>query len=210
MANINFIWDADGTLIDSYDSILYQVSQACDKYGVNYDKEFIREMIQQESVSYFFRFLNEKHGINFDDLIHFHNYEANIDLSLIKPMDGVVEVLEKSKEYGVSNFIYTHRAGTINDVVKRLDLEKYFTEIVNLENGFKRKPDGEAVEYLVDKYHMDKNHTYYLGDRLLDQQCARSAGVKAVFFHSYKKLILDEKDYDYKIEELNEVFDILK
>lgn len=58
-------------------------------------------------------------------------------------------------------------------------MASYFEEVVTAANGFKRKPDPEALTYLINKYQMDKKRTYYIGDRSLDQQAAEKSGIQS-------------------------------
>ena len=52
--------------------------------------------------------------------------------------------------------------------------------MVTSANGFARKPQPEAIEYLVEKYDLDKASTYYVGDRRIDVEAAENAGVKSI------------------------------
>lgn len=47
-----------------------------------------------------------------------------------------------------------------------LEIRKYFKEVITSENGFLRKPNSEAVIYLIEKYKMNEQKTYYIGDRI--------------------------------------------
>ena len=59
-------------------------------------------------------------------------------------------------------------------------MRQYFTEVVTSANGFARKPEPEAINYLLDKYDLDKTSTYYVGDRRLDVEAAENAGIKSI------------------------------
>ena len=45
-----FIWDLDGTLLDSYDAILAGIEETYTHYGLDFDREVIRAYILQHSV----------------------------------------------------------------------------------------------------------------------------------------------------------------
>ena len=80
----------------------------------------------------------------------------------------------------MTHFVYTHKGITANDVLERLGVRQYFTEVVTSANGFARKPEPEAINYLLDKYDLDKTSTYYVGDRRLDVEAAENAGIKSI------------------------------
>lgn len=65
-------------------------------------------------------------------------------------------------------------------LLEELGLSGYFIEVVTGDRGFARKPDPEALLYLIDKYDLDKENTYYIGDRLLDVQAAQRAGIQSI------------------------------
>ena len=124
-------------------------------------------------------------------------------------MPNVKETLEQLDRMGVKNFIYTHRGESLYKILELLDINKYFIEVVGKNNGFKRKPNPEAINYLVDKYQLDKESTYYVGDRLIDQESARNAGIGAIYYQSFKDITLDRKDYDYHVDDLLDILKII-
>ena len=50
MQKIAFIWDLDGTLLDSYEAILSGIEQTFAQFSIPYDKEKVREFILRYSV----------------------------------------------------------------------------------------------------------------------------------------------------------------
>lgn len=50
----------------------------------------------------------------------------------------------------MTHFAYTHKGITANDVLERLGVHQYFTEVVTSANGFARKPEPEAINYLLE------------------------------------------------------------
>ena len=61
-------------------------------------------------------------------------------------------------------------------------MESYFTEILTSQSGFARKPNPEAATYLLDKYQLDSEKTYYIGDRTLDVEFAQNSGIQSINF----------------------------
>ena len=64
----------------------------------------------------------------------------------------------------------------------------YFREVVTNVAGFPIKPSGEAIRYLMKKYGMQPDETWYVGDRAIDVLCAKDAGVRSI-------LLLPEGSY---------------
>lgn len=203
---INLIWDMDGTLIDSYDSIIDNIVIALNELNVSYEKEFIRDMVQ-DSTSAFFRYVCANNNVDYEKLWDVTN-NLKIDISKIRLMPNIKETLELLNNKGVMNYIFTHRGETTQSILSNLKIEKYFIEVVTGTNGFKNKPDPEAINYLINKYNMVRNNTYYIGDRLMDQQCALNAGIGRIYYQSYLKTKLNREDYDYYVNNAKQILDL--
>ena len=50
MQKTAFIWDLDGTLLDSYEAILSGIEETYAQFSIPYDKEQVREFILKFSV----------------------------------------------------------------------------------------------------------------------------------------------------------------
>lgn len=92
------------------------------------------------------------------------------------------EALEALAGQGARHFVYTHRGTTTAAVLQNLGLDGLFTEIVTSQNGFPRKPAPDAILYLMGKYGLDPAATFYVGDRTIDMDCARNAGIGGILF----------------------------
>ena len=204
----NLIWDMDGTLIDSYDSIVDCIVRTIEHFDIYYEKGFIRNKIQEESTKDFFKYVSNHHDIELNTLWDYYN-GLDVNFSLIHLMPSAIELFEQLKDEDVKNFIYTHRGSSLPKVIELLNINKYFVEAIGADRGFERKPSPEAIDYLVNKYHLNKDDTYYVGDRLLDQQCAFNAGIKRIYYQSFKGISLDEKDHDYYIDDLLDIIKII-
>ncbi|MFX3708029.1 HAD hydrolase-like protein, partial [Streptococcus suis] len=55
-----------------------------------------------------------------------------------------------------------------------------FTDIWTSESGLARKPSPEALLFLIEKYGLDKESTYSIGDRLLDVETSINAGIGCI------------------------------
>ena len=55
-------------------------------------------------------------------------------------------------------------------------------EILTSQSGFARKPSPEAAIYLLDKYQLNPDNTYYIGDRTLDVEFTQNSGIQSLNF----------------------------
>ena len=69
-------------------------------------------------------------------------------------MNNAKEVLEYLQSKNIRNFVFTHRGVTTETVLKNIGIYDYFEEIVTSLNKFKRKPDPEGINYLINKYNL--------------------------------------------------------
>ena len=97
-------------------------------------------------------------------------------------MPGARKVLDWTDQVGIRNFVYTHKGDNAFTILRDLGLESYFTEILTSQSGFARKPSSEAATYLLDKYQLDSEKTYYIGDRILDVEFAQNSKIQSINF----------------------------
>ena len=207
---LTFIWDLDGTLIDSYEIIVDSLYQIYKEKGFDIDKQEILRDCINESVSYFITKMETRFGVPFDDLKDRYSVISHNAKDKIKAMTHAKEILKFIKDNHIPNYVFTHRGVTTESVLKNIGIYKYFDEIVNSQHGFKRKPDPEAINYLIDKYHLDKNNTYYVGDRPMDIRCANNAHIKSIMFIPPQSVANPTGKETYVIQDLLQIEDIIK
>lgn len=202
-----YIFDCDGTLIDSYGAIVERLYLAYRAFGVEFTRERIRRAILETDTVTFNRGVCEEAGL---DENAFYEAMKSIpeEYTRMTLMPHCRELLEELKAAGIKTFVFTHRGPATEDIFESLGIRDYFEEIITSANGFKRKPDGEGVRYLVEKYGLDPDEVYYVGDRQLDIECGRNAGVHTVFVRT-EGLALDSGRADFVIDDLAELFQSL-
>ena len=205
-----FIWDLDGTLFDSYDVI---VDSLCDVYkeklNIDLDKEEVRQEAIRYSVGHFLARMEKETGVLFKELKERYSAISGERKLNIKPMKHSIELLDYLKERGIHSYVFTHRGTSTEPVLRNINMYDYFDEIITSVQPFKRKPSPDAINYLVEKYHLDKEHTYYVGDRSMDMECAKSAGIKGIMYLPKDGYGLKTGKEDYIIEDLLDIKDII-
>lgn len=182
MQKTTFIWDLDGTLLDSYEAILSGIEETFGQFSIPYDKEQVREFILKYSVQDLLVRVAEERKLDVEVLNQVRAqslFEKNAQVVL---MPGAREVLAWVKETGIQQFVYTHKGDNAFTILRDLGLESHFTEILTSQSGFARKPSPEAAIYLLDKYQLNPDNTYYIGDRTLDVEFAQNSRVQSINF----------------------------
>ena len=180
MQKTAFIWDLDGTLLDSYEAILSGIEETYAQFSIPYDKEQVREFILKFSVQALLVQVAEERKLDVEMLNQVRTQslaEKNVQVVL---MPGAREVLDWADETGIQQFVYTHKGDNAFAILRDLGLESYFTEILTSQSGFARKPSPEAAIYLLDKYQLNPDNTYYIGDRTLDVEFAQNSGIQSL------------------------------
>ena len=193
----NYIWDLGGTLLDNYESsshafaaTLWQLAERVILHTEAYDALKISTAFAVE------KFASDIPGF----LEAYKKLEAEV---LEKPIlfDGAVEVLSVLTASGQQNFMISHRNNQVLSILKAAKIEQYFTEVVTSDNGFKRKPAPDSINYLIKKYQLNPLETVMIGDRALDIEAGCAAGIATIFFDA--KLTSDKATHH--IQSLREI-----
>ena len=182
MQKTAFIWDLDGTLLDSYEAILSGIEETFAQFAIPYDKEKVREFILKYSVQDLLVQVAEERKLDVEMLNRARAQSLAEKNAQVVLMPGARDVLAWAEESGIQQFVYTHKGDNALTILRDLGLESYFTEILTSQSGFARKPNPEAATYLLDKYQLDPEKTYYIGDRTLDVEFAQNSGIQSLNF----------------------------
>ena len=200
-----YIWDLDGTLIDSYDSIVSSLADLARENRLQDSYEEIMKTVKQGTVSGYLRDMAGRSGIAYEFLYRRYREVSHERLDRIKLIPGAAETRAALRDAGAEHFVYTHRGKSTEYLMDQLGLKPFFREIVTFENGFQPKPSGEGVAYLVEKYGLDRKTTAYIGDRTLDVLCAKDAGVQAVLYLPEESCVVPAGAEDRVIRRLEEL-----
>ena len=182
MQKTAFIWDLDGTLLDSYEAILSGIEETFAQFSIPYDKEQVREFILKYSVQDLLVQVAEERKLDVEVLNQVRAQSLAEKNAQVVLMPGARDVLAWAEESGIQQFVYTHKGDNALTILRDLGLESYFTEILTSQSGFARKPSPEAAIYLLDKYQLNPDNTYYIGDRTLDVKFAQNSGIQSINF----------------------------
>jgi phosphoglycolate phosphatase-like HAD superfamily hydrolase len=167
---MNILWDFDGTLFDTYPSL---VEGFVELSGRDLDRTEVLKWLKKDSKTAFRHYgIEESQRENYMELHNKHAKETSI------PFEHLKEVLSQVD----GNIIVTHRdkASTIY-LLEKFNLREYFKDIVAVEEqGFMRKPDCAAYEFVLKSHSID----LVVGDRDLDLIPARKLKIKTVAFQN--------------------------
>ena len=182
MQETAFIWDLDGTLLDSYEAILAGIEETYRQFSIPYNKEEVRAFILKYSVQDLLEQVAEERGLDPVKLNQVRAQSLAEKNAQVILMPGAREVLAWADKQGIQQFVYTHKGDNALTILRDLGLDVYFTEILTSQSGFARKPSPEAATYLISKYHLKPERTFYIGDRTLDIEFAQNSSIQSINF----------------------------
>ena len=182
MPRCAFIWDMDGTLVDSYPAIVPAAQKTCAERGLHYTADYIYDYVIRTSVGTLLEQAAAELGMDVGPLKTRFDALNDGSISAIRAIPHAAETLETLARAGGRNFVYTHRGASCMAILEQTGLARYFTEVLTALDGFPRKPEPDAILYLLDKYALDPARTFYVGDRSLDVEAAENAGIGSILF----------------------------
>ena len=207
---VAIIWDLDGTLLDSYSSLVICIYNAFLHFGVRLEFKDIYEYSIKYSLTDFARNVIKEHNLNGKEILDFYNKVTPDVLKNVGLMENAFKTLEKLDEMGVEHYVYTHKGDVTDYILEHTGIKKYFKEVVTAANGFNRKPDPEGMDYLINKYNLDRSKTIYVGDRMIDIVSAKNAKITSILFNDPRGF--EHKGYgeNYLVDDLYEIVDIVR
>lgn len=203
-----YIWDLDGTLLDSYDVIVESLYLTFLKFGIDLDREQIHRYAITYSSSALIEKLAGERGLDPKLLYDSYACFSREKYHLIKPMPQAIAVLDALRARGAAHYVFTHRGMTTLPVLKMLGMDGYFSEVLTSKSGFPRKPAPDALLYLMEKYHLSRDTTFYVGDRTLDMQSAKNAGIRGILYLPEGSRGAPTGTENYVVQDLLDILDL--
>lgn len=172
----NFIFDVDGTILDSK----YQTVKAYDLLA----RELLgRGLTPEEEI-----FAFHKTSIQTLELLEIEIIDVNLvklynyfhDLSEdVGFFDGVTEVLDEMQKKDVFMGLATNRNKDESDfALEHNGLKKYFDDYVCKDDVKNAKPSGEMLIFYMEKHNLKPDETIFIGNAIGDHMAAIDAGIK--------------------------------
>jgi HAD superfamily hydrolase (TIGR01549 family) len=177
----HIIWDFDGTLFDTYPVMAGSFRETLEGHGF---EEPLEEIIKQMKVSITsaLKHYEKKYGIGKEFFTAYDSRRKEVEFDLSKPFEGIVELCKYVHETGRKNYLYTHRGESSIKMLESYGLTGYFSDFITSQHGFERKPSPDAILHLIRTHHIDHSEAIMIGDRDLDLESGKNAGISSCFF----------------------------
>ncbi len=208
----NYIFDLDGTIINSSKEVLLCFEKAFEKANYEIDKsrltpnvigpplneiiKLIAPGIQETDINKVVEYFRELYDFEENDISEFYQ--------------GIPEVLTTLKNMNKKLFIATYKPEKPTmRIIKQFHLDK-FDDIYTIDKFGKHITKTEMINDIIEKYNLNKSETVMIGDASSDVICAKEAGVLAIgvlwgYGENKEPLI---KNSDIVINSANEILEI--
>ncbi len=179
-----FIWDLDGTLLDSYDAILAGLEETYATYQLPFDRASIKDYILKHSVQDLLVAVAEEYHLDVTDLNHRRAESLAEKNAQVLLMDGARDVpILGHKKLELSSLSIPIRGENAFVILRDLGLESFFYRDFDQSKWFcPASLTQKPLRYLMEKYGLEPENTYYIGDRSLDIDFARNSQIQSINF----------------------------
>ena len=162
------IFDLDGTLTDTLESLVYATNQTLENLGLNpitveQCRMFVGNGARKLAMKLYLKIFSE------NCLYH------------VKPYEGILELLKNLRERGIRLAVHSNKPHEqAVDVVRNIFGDGIFDIVQGQEEGLARKPDPAGVVRIAGQMGVDIKDCIYIGDSEVDIQTGANAGIPAV------------------------------
>lgn len=212
------IFDLDGTLTDTLESLSYSVNatlrevglgqitdEQCKSFVGNGARRLIEESLKATGDDKALKIEEamEAYGRIFKENCTYH----------VKPYDGIVELLENLKKEGIQIAVLSNKPHLRTvDVVDMFFGKDMFACVQGQCEEIPRKPDPAGIFIILEKLGIEKEECLYIGDSETDIKAGRAAGVDTVgvLWGFRTKEVLEALDATYIIDKPEKIYSIVK
>lgn len=208
-----YLFDFDGTLVDSMPAYVSLMLRILDENNITYGDDIVKIITPlgyKGTAEYFIKLGVSKTCEELIDLMN--QYAYNEYLTNIPAKENVIDVLRKLKENGADLNVLTaspHRV--LDPCLKRLGIYDLFTNVWSCEDFFTTKSDPEIYVKAAEKIGKSIDEILFLDDNYNADKTAKSAGmaVCGVYDKSSEEYTEDIKAVsDYYIKDFSELPEI--
>ncbi len=212
------IFDLDGTLLNTINTIEYYCNTALEKYGFNpvpvdKYKHFVgngAKLLIERAMSYTREWTDDE----FEKVFALYNelYDADT-LYLTAPYNGIVDMLKSLKEQGYKTAVLSNKPhfATV-DVVNKIFGDDIFDIVRGGMDGVPLKPDPTAVFEIMKELNVSEEEVVFVGDTKVDIATGKNAGLFAigVLWGFRDEAELTAAGADVIIDDAKEILNIVK
>ena len=214
MTQYAFLFDFDGTLVDSMPTFVSSMLRILDENGISYAPDIVKTITPlglHGTAKYFLEDLGLK--MSKDQLVLLmKQYLLDAYTNTIPAKANVISVLQELKHRGVSlNILTASPHITLDACLKRLGMWELFDNIWSCDDFQTTKANPQIYAMAAERLHTTVDRVLFLDDNLDADTVAKAAGmlVCGVYDDSSKDYVEQIKAAaDYYIYDFQELFDL--
>jgi N-acetyl-D-muramate 6-phosphate phosphatase len=165
-----FIFDLDGTIIDSETIGLEALQAALKEIGINKTLEELRFSIGIPGL----RTLEILEIGDIPTALHSWLEKQKPFMENVPIFPGITEVLEQLPNLAI---VTSQNRKELQAGFKKLRIAPYFKTVVCADDTEKHKPNPDPLLFALQLLKIKKHEAIYIGDSIYDMRCAKAAGV---------------------------------
>lgn len=175
-----FVFDLDGTLLDTLDDLTDAVNAAMQAVGLPLrTRAEVCSFVGNGIAKLIERAVGERADKAQEALVFFKEYYALHCADKTQPYEGIVPLLQALKDRGLKTAVVSNKA----DFAVKALAKRYFGGLLeeavgeNESAGIRKKPAPDSLLSVMEQLGVKKEETLYIGDSEVDIQTAKNAGV---------------------------------
>ena len=177
------IFDLDGTLLNTIEDLTDSVNFALDKFSMpKRTISEVRSFVGNGIAKLIERAVPKNTNKEVENNVYkiFKEHYTNNCNNKTRPYDGILKLLENLKQNKILTGIVSNKN---NEAVKKLS-DIYFSGVIDETRGFvegsKTKPNPDSVNFIINKFNIDKKDCLYVGDSDVDYYTAKNAEIDCI------------------------------
>lgn len=178
-----FIFDLDGTILDTINDLYVAVNYSLEKSGLpvrNIDEvtaftgNGIRKLIDL-SVPY-----GTPERVTDTVFADFKTYYAEHCNDSTRPYDGIKKVLSELKKKGCLLAVVSNKIDSAVQNLVNLHFPDIFDSVTGQKDGIRKKPYPDSVNFVLSALNVPRSEAVYIGDSEVDIATAKNAALPCV------------------------------
>ena len=179
----NYIFDLDGTLLDTLNDLAASTNHALRQHGMpEHTTDEVRRMVGNGVAKLIERAVPQ--GLDNPDyeqvLADFKAHYSVHSMDTTRPYPGIEELLHTLKQQGKRLAVVSNKFCTATEALCR----HFFGDLVDVAIGerenIKKKPAPDTVNEALRQLHADRERAVYIGDSDVDVMTAKNSGMPCI------------------------------
>jgi len=177
------IYDCDGVLFDSIEANKKLYNDLCALVGRDPLNEEEVKYVHMHTVYETIRLIfGKENGLEKKALELLKGIDWRDYIAYLRMEPYLFQILNLLKTNGILRVINTNRTTSMKYIMEHFHLWPFFDMVVTALDVKNPKPHPESIEKILQSLNLKKEETVFVGDSEVDQQAAKSSGVKFIAY----------------------------